>query len=232
MLDRKLLTIEEEVAEAPESASVSDTEAAEGMKDYKPEGKESSYLELEQKLTAQGQELGEYRKFTEEVAPLLKVLQEDKDLFGQVVGRLGGNAETQEEPAQAMPAPTSADDVMQTVEQRIRSFEEQQTFERKVEKFIETHPDFRSKLPKIMEVIDRHEIHDDIELAYKIANYEDMERKLSLQNGAKDTAVENATSVGGGASPATGDLPAKDDFWDLLAPPQNPNSIFSNRKKS
>ena len=233
MLEKKLLTIDEETT--PELGQQEEGVTTEGSdagasddKSYKPDDKEHTYLELEQKLTEQGQELGEYRKFTEEVAPLLQVLQEDTELYNQVISRLSGDKS--EAQATEMPVEDarkiSHEEVEKVVEQRIRSFEEQQSFEKKVEKFISDHPDFRSKLPKIMEVIDQYEINDDIELAYKIANYDELQKKLASIEDAKEVVRNNAESVGGSGSAASGNLPQKDEFWDYMSPPQNPNSLF------
>jgi len=154
-----------------------------------------AYKELETRLGAQGQELGEYRQFFQNLSPLLDKLDHapelvqaivdgklDQDLAKAVIeGRVNvkdaaavqqAHDQVKEELGKKGYEKATAEDITKLVEQQVGKFrkeiEEQQemsAFQDATQRFIENTPDFQEFADEIDKWIDKHDIAD-VEVAY------------------------------------------------------------------
>jgi hypothetical protein len=187
---------------------------------------QKAYEELSARLGQQGQELGEYRKFFENIAPLLDKLDQspelvqaiidgkvDKDIAKAVVeGRVDvrdvaavsqANAEVREklgEKAYDMATPES---IAKLVEEQVAKFRKEfedkadlQTFQDYSQKFIEKTPDFQEYADDIDKWLDTHDVTD-IEIAYYAVKGQMSESKAKKI--AEINAAERAKEVMGNA---------------------------------
>ena len=175
-----------------------------------------AYQELEQRLGAQGQELGEYRKFFQNLAPLLDKLDAapelvqaivdgkvDKDIAkavldgrvdirdAAVVGQAHEVVKTKlGEKAYEAASPGEVEKLVEKqVEKFRKEFEEKadlQSFQDYTQKFIEKTPDFQEYADEVDKWLDTHEVTD-IEVAYYAV-------KGKMSESAAEKAAEKASA--------------------------------------
>lgn len=156
---------------------------------------EAAYKELEQKMGSQGNELGEYRSFVENITPLLEKLEANPDLVraivdgkidqqlmqsvlsGQVTGAEAeavtqASAEVTKEVGKGKLeslTPAQIEDLIAVRTNEIRADLEKKadlaSFEARTTAFIESTPDFVEHAEAIDKWLDKHDIAD-IEVAY------------------------------------------------------------------
>lgn len=177
---------------------------------------QKAYEELASRLGVQGQELGEYRQFFQNIAPLLDKLDQspelvqaiidgkvDKDIAKAVMeGRVDvrdaavvaqANEEVKEKMGDKEYNLATPETVTKLVEEQVakfrKEFEEKadlQTFQDYSQKFIEKTPDFQEYADAIDKWLDSHDVTD-IEVAYYA-----VKGQMSEANAKK--AVEEATA--------------------------------------
>lgn len=153
------------------------------------------YQELEKKLGQQGEELGGYREFVQNITPLLERLDENPDLVQAIVnGKIDkdlaqavldgkvqiGEAQEVQEAAKAVEKEVgknnmqslSPEEVEKMIEAKVsetRQEMEQQAeikdFESRTQEFIDNTPDFTEYAEEIDKWLDNHNVSD-IEVAY------------------------------------------------------------------
>jgi hypothetical protein len=158
-------------------------------------GDTKNYDELAARFGTQGQELGEYRQFFQNIAPLLDKLDQAPELVQAIIdGKVDKNiaqavmegrvdvrdaaivtkaAETVKEKMGAekfdLSTPEAITKLVQAEASKIRKeFEEKsdlQTFQDYTQKFIEKTPDFQEHAAEIDKWLDTHDVSD-IEVAY------------------------------------------------------------------
>ena len=188
---------------------------------------ERAYKELETRLGHQGQELGEYRTFFQNISPLLEKLDKDpvlvqaildgkidKDLATAVSeGRVSiGDAQqvtkANEEVKKALGkeeyAAANPKDIEKMVEERLaamrQEFEqnaEMKEFEERTQKFIESTSDFADFADEIDKWLDTHDVTD-IEVAYWAVKGRMSE--AAAKQKAEEEAGERAKEVAQNAS--------------------------------
>lgn len=184
---------------------------------------ERQYKELETKFGAQGRELGEYREFITNTAPLLDKLEKGPELVQAILdgkvdvnlakaaieGRLtvnevaaatAANAEVQKELGQAAYQAATPDEIGKLVEakvsEKLRELEERdelRDFQRKTEEFMQSTPDFVTYADAVDKWLDEHPQITDIDVAYHAVKGE-----LSVAEAKKvadEAAAENAKNV-------------------------------------
>ena len=153
-----------------------------------------NYEELEKKLGTMGQELGEYRTFFNNIAPLLDKLDQSPELVQAILdGKIDkslaqavydGKVNISDAAAVSQAAEqvkkdlgknyqgTSPEEITKMIEQKVnevrKEFEESanlKDFETRTQKFIENTPDFVEYSEKIDKWLDEHDVTD-IEIAY------------------------------------------------------------------
>lgn len=181
-----------------------------GQTDYK-----ALYEELEKKFGAQGNEVGEYRSFFNNIAPLLDKLDQSPEIVqaildGKIDKQLAQavsegkvnitDAATVSQAAVEVKKDlgkdykgTSPEEVARLIEEKVnevrREIEESSDlkgFEERSQKFIENTPDFIDHADKIDKWLDEHDVTD-IEVAYYA-----VKGQLS-EDAAKKAADRNAT---------------------------------------
>ena len=212
-------------------------------------------VELEKKLGEQGRELGEYRTFVQQISPLLTVLDknpefaqaiasgkiDDKLMKAVVEGKvkvedataavaaheqvkkdMGAQAYAQATPQEIQKA--VVDQLTGQIDQRFRDAEELKDFEDNVTTFIGNTDDFKEYADDIQKWLEQHTDIDDIETAYWAVKGQKLAAGQSSAQG--EGAKRIAQNAGGGAAPASGQIPTKVDLWDqLVAPRTDPNRI-------
>jgi hypothetical protein len=181
-----------------------------------------AYDELSSRFGAQGQELGEYRQFFQNIAPLLDKLDQAPELVQAIIdgkvdkniaqavmeGRVDirdaaivqkANEDVKEkigEKAYDLATPESITKLVEAQVSKVRKeFEEKadlQTFQDYTQKFIEKTPDFQEYADEIDKWLDSHDVSD-IEVAYYA-----VKGKLSESNAekvAEKAAAERAKEV-------------------------------------
>lgn len=182
---------------------------------------EAQYKELESKLGAQGQELGEYRTFFKNIAPLLDKLDQSPELVQAILdGKVDKNlaqavydgkvsisdaaavsqaaTEVKKDLGQGYQG-LSAEEVTKLIEKKAeeirKDFEEKadlSSFEDRSQKFIASKPDFVNYAEQIDKWLDEHDVAD-VEVAYWA-----VKGKLSEDAATKkadDEAVERQKEV-------------------------------------
>jgi len=175
-----------------------------------------SYDELMSRFGAQGQELGEYRQFFQNIAPLLDKLDQapelvqaivdgkvDKDIAQAVMeGRVDirdaaivqqANEKVKEEIGKKAYDLATPESITKLVETQVAKFRKEfedkadlQTFQDYSQKFIEKTPDFQEYADEIDKWLDSHDVSD-IEVAYYA-----VKGKLSESNAQKAADVAAA----------------------------------------
>ena len=186
-----------------------------------------AYDELEARFGTQGQELGEYRTFFQNIAPLLDKLDQAPELVQAIIdgkvdkeiaqavmeGRVDvrdaaivqkANEQVKEkigEKAYNLATPDSVTKLVEAEVSKVRKeFEEKadlQTFQDYTQKFIEKTPDFQEYANQIDKWLDDHDVAD-IEVAYYA-----VKGKLSEENAkkvAETASAERAKEVLANAS--------------------------------
>lgn len=181
-----------------------------------------AYKELESRLGTQGQELGEYREFFQNIAPLLDKLDQspelvqaiidgkvDKDIAQAVMeGRVDvrdaaavvqANEEVKEKLGKEKYDLATPEAISKLVEEQVskvrKEFEEKadlQSFQEYTSKFIENTPDFQEYADKIDKWLDTHDVND-IKVAYYAVKGEMSESQA--QKAADLAAAESAKAV-------------------------------------
>jgi hypothetical protein len=174
---------------------VSQTPAGESGQQGQGFDYEAAYKELESKFGAQGQELGEYRTFVNQITPLLEKLDANPDLVRAIVdGKIDESlvkavleGKVSQEDAQVVTqasqqvanevgnknmsnmTPDQIEALINAKANEIRQEMEQkaelQSFEQRTQAFIESTPDFVEYAEEIDKWLDTHNIAD-IEVAY------------------------------------------------------------------
>ena len=156
---------------------------------------EDAYKELEKRFGAQGNELGEYREFFQNVSPLLEKLDTSPELVqaildGKIDGQLAkavyegkvsvseaqavtqANEEVQKEVKEGEHDNASPQQIEALIEKKAqeirRELEEKAdltSFEQKTQQFMESTPDFADYADEIDKWLDQHDVTD-IEVAY------------------------------------------------------------------
>lgn len=194
-----------------------------GQIDYK-----AAYEELEKKFGAQGNEVGEYRSFFNNIAPLLDKLDQSPEIVQAILdgkidkqlaqaayeGKINitdaavvsqASEEVKKDLGKDYKA-TSAEEVEKLIEQKVnqvrRELEESsdlRSFEERAQKFIESTPDFVDHADKIDKWLDEHDITD-IETAYYAVKGQMSvkEAKNAADRAASDRAKEMVLNAGGG----------------------------------
>jgi hypothetical protein len=190
-------------------------------------GEAKNYDELESRFGAQGQELGEYRQFFQNIAPLLDRLDQSPELVQAIIdgkvdagiaqavmeGRVDiRDAATVQQAAEVvkdkmgekafeMATPESISKLVEAQVAKFRKeFEEKadlQTFQEYTQKFIEKTPDFQEYADAVDKWLDEHDVSD-IEVAYYA-----VKGKMSEANAKKTAdaaAAERAKEVMANAS--------------------------------
>ena len=185
-----------------------------------------NYDELASRFGAQGQELGEYRQFFQNIAPLLDKLDAQPELVQSIIdgkidkeiakavmeGRVDvrdaaavvqANEAVKEklgEKAYDMATPESISKLVQAEVSKVRAeFAEKadlQTFQDYTQKFIEKTPDFQEYATEIDKWLDTHDVAD-IEVAYYAVKGKMSEGKA--QGIADKAAAEKAKELLGNA---------------------------------
>lgn len=175
-----------------------------------------AYDELQTRFGAQGQELGEYRQFFQNIAPLLDKLDQSPEMVQAIIdGKLDKSiakavlenrvdirdaAAVQQAHESVKTAlgtkkydAASPEEIEKMVEAKVgkfrAEFEEKadlQTFQEYTQKFIETTPDFQEYADEIDKWLDSHDVTD-IEVAYYAV-------KGQMSEAAAKKAVETATA--------------------------------------
>lgn len=213
----------------------------------------SIYDQLESKLGTQGNELGQYKKFFEDITPLLDKLEKSPDLVqaivdGKVTGELAkavleGKVQVSDATVVAQAAaavqgnPDNQGKTAAEVEKLIeasaeklrREFEEKtelQSFEQGTKQFIENTADFPEYADEIGKWLDSHDVTD-IKIAYYAVKGELSESaaKKASEAASGDVARGVVANAAGGNSPAqyARNDPALVD--QLIAGRPNPNNI-------
>ena len=186
-----------------------------------------AYDDLAARLGTQGQELGEYRTFFQNIAPLLDKLDQSPELVQAIIdGKVDkdiANAVMEDrvdirdaaavqkanevvkeklgEEGYKLATPEAVTKLVETEVSKFRKeFEEKadlQTFQDYSQKFIENTPDFQEHADAIDKWLDTHEVTD-IEIAYYA-----VKGKMSEENATKEAdlaAAERAKEVMGNAT--------------------------------
>lgn len=198
-----------------------------GQNDYK-----ALYEELEKKLGGQGQELGEYRTFFTNIAPLLEKLDESPEIVQAILdGKIDktlaqaaydGKISITDAAAVSQAAGevkadlgkdykgTSPEDVTKLIEQKMKEMRREldessdlKSFEERSQKFIENTPDFIDHADKIDKWLDEHDVTD-IAIAYYAVKGELSEAaaKKAAERAATDRAKEMFSNAAGGSATA------------------------------
>jgi hypothetical protein len=182
----------------------------------------TAYKELETRLGTQGQELGEYREFFQNIAPILDKLDQapelvqaildgkvDKEIAqavmeGRVDVRDAAVVAKANEDVKAklgeekynLATPESISKLVEAEVSKVRKeFEEKadlQSFQDYTAKFIETTPDFQEYAEKIDKWLDTHDVND-IKVAYYAVKGEMSESQA--QKAADQEAAERAKDM-------------------------------------
>jgi hypothetical protein len=192
---------------------------------------EKAYGELESRFGTQGQELGEYRKFFQNISPLLDKLDQSPELVQAIVdGKLDQDiakavlegrvdvkdaAVVQEAHEQVKEglgkkayAATSPEDISKMVEAQVSKFRQEfeeksdlQNFQEYTQEFIKNTPDFKDYADQIDTWLDEHDVTD-IEVAYYAVKGQMSE--AAAQKAAEAASGERAKEVmanAGGGGP-------------------------------
>lgn len=216
--------------------------------DYK-----TAYEELERKLGAQGNEIGEYRTFFNNIAPLLDKLDQSPEIVQAILdgkidkqlaqaayeGKINitdaaavsqASEEVKKDLGKDYKA-TSAEEVERLIEQKVgevrRELEESsdlRSFEERAQKFIEETPDFVEHADKIDKWLDEHDITD-IETAYYAVKGQMSvrEAKSAADRAATDRAKEMLSNASGGGVSAQYQQDGSRIVDNLIAPRSNAN---------
>lgn len=213
----------------------------------------SVYEQLESKIGAQGNELGQYKKFFADITPLLDKLEAAPELVqaivdGKVTGELAkavlegkvqiGDASivaqaasvVQDNPGNQGKTSQEIERLIENKAQELRKeFEEKtelQTFEQTTQKFIESTVDFPEYADEIGKWLDSHDVTD-IRVAYYAVKGELSENaaKKAAEAASGDRARDVVMNAAGGNSPAqySRNNPALVDM--LISGRPNPNNI-------
>ena len=190
-------------------------------------GDSKAYDELMSRFGAQGQELGEYRQFFQNIAPLLDKLDQAPELVQSIIdGKVDKNiaqavmegrvdirdaavvqkaADTVKEKMGEekfnLATPESVAKLVEAEVSKVRKeFEEKadlQTFQDYTQKFIEKTPDFQEYADEIDKWLDSHDVAD-VEVAYYAVKGKMSE--TAAQKAADTAAAERAKDVMANAS--------------------------------
>jgi len=208
---------------------VGETKETGGEKKEEKKGiDEKAYADLESRLGSQGQELGEYRTFFQNIAPLLDKLDQspelvqaivdgkvDKDIAKAVLeGRVDVRdaavvQQAQEKVKEKMGEKAfdlaTPETVTKLVEKEVskfrKEFEEKadlESFQEYSQKFIEKTKDFQEYADEIDKWLDKHNGVTDIEVAYYAVKGQMSEK--NAQKVAEEAAAERAKEVMANAS--------------------------------
>lgn len=206
------------------------------------------YENLEKKIGAQGQELGEYRSFVNGLSPVLEKLDADPNLIQAILdGNINiGEAKVIEKAHEEVKSglgkkmydQMSAEDVAKLVtekvneakkelEANISEVEEAREYENSVNDFIKSTPDFGDYAQAIDSWIDEHPSVTDITVAYYAVKGQMSEREAKKQAGiAEAEAAKNyALNAGGGGGRATYIPQNSNLIDDLISNKSNPNVL-------
>jgi hypothetical protein len=186
-----------------------------------------NYDELMTRFGAQGQELGEYRTFFQNIAPLLDKLDKSPELVQAIVdgkldqeiakavleGRVDvrdaqavqqAHEQVKNEMGDAAYNAAKPSDIQKAVEEQVakfrKEFEEKaelQTFQEYTQKFIEGTPDFQQYADEIDKWLDTHDVTD-IEVAYYAVKGQMSEK--DAKKAAESAASDRAKDVIANAS--------------------------------
>lgn len=148
----------------------------------------------------------------------------------QVKQDLGKDAYANIDPAklQEMVAAKATEIASETVERKLKDFDEEKQFEKTITDFIartKDYPDFADEVNKWLAA---HPDVTDIEAAYWAVKGKALAEATSKeqQKEAGEAAKDIAANAGGGSSAATGKAPQNLSEWDrLVAPRSNPNTF-------
>lgn len=219
-----------------------------GQTDYK-----ALYEELEKKLGTQGNEIGEYRSFFNNISPLLDKLDQSPELVQAILdgkidkqlaqavyeGKINiSDAAVVSQAATEVKADlgkeykgTSPEEISKLVEQKVnevrRELEESaelKDFETRSQKFIENTPDFVDHADKIDKWLDTHDVMD-IEIAYYAVKGQMSEAaaKKAADIAAIDRAKEFVSNAAGGGVSAQYSPDGSRLVDNLIAGRHNPN---------
>jgi len=109
---------------------------------------------------------------------------------------------------------------------------EMDKFEKKLEKFVSSHPDYKDHAVEISEWLDAHPNHPDIEIAYDIVTGKKKEEKYKKDEEvrAAEAAKGIAANAGGGQSQRTTVIDGQSEASKYIAGNPNPNMSFSRPK--
>lgn len=186
-----------------------------------------NYEELAARLGQQGQELGEYRQFFQNISPLLDKLNEQPELVQAIIdgkvdasiaqavmeGRVDvrdaaivhqANEQVKEKMGESKYEKATPESIAKLVEAEVgkvrQELEEKadlQTFQDYTQKFIENTPDFQEYADDIDKWLDEHDVSD-IEVAYYAVKGQMSEGKA--QKMAEEIAAERAKDIVSNAS--------------------------------
>ncbi len=189
--------------------------------------KSKAYDELATRFGAQGQELGDYRKFFENIAPLLEKLDQAPEMVQAIIdgkldqqiakavleGRVDvrdaalvqqAHNQVKDQLGDKAYNASSASEIQKAVEEQVSKFRsefeekaELQNFQEYTQKFIENTPDFQQYSSEIDKWLDTHDITD-IEVAYYAVKGKMSQDAAS--KAAEDAAAERAKDVLSNAS--------------------------------
>lgn len=219
-----------------------------GQTDYK-----ALYEELEKKFGAQGNEVGEYRSFFNNIAPLLDKLDQSPEIVqaildGKIDKKLAqaayeGKINIADAAAVSQAATevkqdlgkdykgTSPEEVAKLIEQKVnevrRELEESaelKEFEARSQKFIESTPDFVEHADKIDKWLDEHNVTD-IEIAYYAVKGQMSESaaKKAADIAAAERSKEFVSNAAGGGVSAQYAPDGSRMVDNLIAGRHNPN---------
>lgn len=212
------------------------TDSNGNLKEFAPDGKTESYLELERKMTQMGQENSELKKFYEDVMPTLEVIQNDPNLLDGVMKKMFPGQYASRDTAQPATPSVQGNDVpsldmkamreqiLREVEEKNKGFKAQIDYEKNVESYIERNDIDNEMLAKIKRVVDDKGI-DDIEVAHKFVLASELASGHRVSPGVQQERKTDATSVGGSSTGSQGEAPRGLGFDDLIKSASNPNKL-------
>lgn len=232
-------------------APVGQTPATGGVED-----KAKAYDDLSVRFGTQGQELGEYRQFFQNIAPLLDKLDKAPEMVQAIVdGKLDteiakavleGRVDVRDAAVVQQAAnvvkeklgkefdATSSETITKLVEQQVdkfrREFEEKadlQTFQDYTQKFIETTPDFQEYANEVDKWLDSHDVTD-IEVAYYAVKGQMSESaaKKAADIAVAERAKDVMANASGGGQTAQYAADGTSLVDKLISGRPNPNSFL------
>lgn len=156
--------------------------------------------------------------------------QQIAEAHAQVKQDLGKEAYEKIDPNQLnqMIATKAAQIASETVEQKLKEFQDEQEWDKETTAFIANTPDFNDYAEGINKWLNEHRDISDMKIAYWAVKGQALDAAAAKQKQqeAGEAAKEIAANAGGGSAPNSGKAPEARSMWDqLVAPKSNPNNL-------